>query len=48
MILINYIISDAKTREEENKRHDDFVNEYRKKNNGLKEDIKGKLSSHFK
>jgi len=40
--------SDTKTREEENKKHDDFVNEFRKKNNILKEEIKSKLSSHFK
>jgi len=47
--FINFLFySDTKTREEENKKHDDFVNEFRKKNNVLKEEIKTKLSSHFK
>lgn len=41
-------VNDQKTREEENKKHDDFVNEFRKKNNVLKDEIKTKLSSHFK
>ncbi len=44
----NKTFSDANQREEDNKKHEEFVTEFRKRNSGLKEDIKHKLSSILK
>ena len=40
--------SDKKQREEENKKHEEFILSYRAKNQILKDDIKNKLSSSIK
>jgi dynein light intermediate chain len=40
--------NDAIDREENNKKHEEFVNEYRRRNTVLKEDIKSKMSSFLK
>jgi hypothetical protein len=41
-------VSDTNQREEDNKKHEEFVADFRKKNAVLKEDIKTKLSSILK
>lgn len=41
-------INDQKLREDENRRHEEFVEDYRKKNAVLKEEIKNRLSTSFK
>jgi len=40
--------NDIKQREEDNKKHEEFITSYRVKNNELKTDIKGKLTSSIK
>jgi len=44
----NKIQNDINQRNEENKKHEDFVAEFRKKNNDLKTEIKSKLTSSLK
>ena len=41
-------ISDKRQREDDNKRHEDFITLFRGKNQILKDDIKNKLSSSIK
>jgi len=46
--IVNKEESDKRLREEENKKHEDFIIQYRAKNQILKDDIKNKLSSAIK